>query len=138
MAGARSRERRLEIMRDSRIGAHGALALLLATGLRAAAIAPVMYLLPPARPDGLSHAAGRPDRGRAADAVAIGVLLCALALAPVADPVRIILAMAGAAAGASLPALLARRRLGGQTGDVLGAVQQCAEIGFLLVFIADP
>ena len=43
-----------------------------------------------------------------------------------------------AAAGASLPALLARRRLGGQTGDVLGAVQQCAEIGFLLVFIADP
>ena len=160
MAGARSRERRLEIMRDSRIGAHGALALLLATGLRAAAIAatgaaldtacalvaaaiasrtaiaPVMYLLPPARPDGLSHAAGRPDRGRAADAVAIGVLLCALA--PVADPVRIVLAMAGAAAGASLPALLARRRLGGQTGDVLGAVQQCAEIGFLLVFIADP
>ena len=162
MAGARSRERRLEIMRDSRIGAHGALALLLATGLRATAIAatgvaldtacalvaaaiasrtaiaPVMYLLPPARPDGLSHAAGRPDRGRTADAVAIGVLLCALALAPVADPVRILLAMAGAAAGASLPALLARRRLGGQTGDVLGAVQQCAEIGFLLVFIADP
>ena len=162
MAGARSRERRLEIMRDSRIGAHGALALLLATSLRVAAIAatgvaldtafalvaaaiasrtaiaPVMYLLPPARPDGLSHAAGRPDRGRTADAVAIGVLLCALALAPVADPVRILLAMAGAAAGASLPALLARRRLGGQTGDVLGAVQQCAEIGFLLVFIADP
>ena len=162
MAGARSRERRLEIMRDSRIGAHGALALVLALGLRAGAIAaagvaldtacalvaaaiasrtaiaPVMYLLPPARAEGLSHAAGRPDRGRTADSVAIGVLLCALALAPVADPVRIILAMAGAAAGAALPALLARRRLGGQTGDILGAVQQCAEIGFLLVFIADP
>ena len=40
--------------------------------------------------------------------------------------------------GAAVPALLAQRRLGGQTGDVLGAVQQCAEIGFLLVFIADP
>jgi adenosylcobinamide-GDP ribazoletransferase len=49
-----------------------------------------------------------------------------------------LLVIAGAAAGAALPALLARRRLGGQTGDVLGAVQQSAEICFLLVFIADP
>jgi adenosylcobinamide-GDP ribazoletransferase len=163
LSGAgRSRERRLEIMRDSAIGAHGALALILAVAIRAGAIsytgvtldtvcaliaaaiasrtaiAPVMYLLPPARRDGLSHGAGIPDRSRTADAVAIGILLTALAMSPVSQPLTILLAMVGAAIGAALPALLARARLGGQTGDVLGAVQQCAEIGFLLVFIADP
>lgn len=162
IGAGRTRERRLAIMRDSAIGAHGALALILAIGLRAgaltytgvvldtvcaliaaaiasrSAIAPVMYLLPAARSDGLSVAAGRPDRGRTADSVALGVLLTALALAPVTQPLTILMALAGAAVGAALPALLARRRLGGQTGDVLGAVQQCAEIGFLLVFVADP
>jgi adenosylcobinamide-GDP ribazoletransferase len=97
-----------------------------------------MYLLPPARPDGVSAAAGTPHRSRAADSVAIGILMTALALAPVLQPLTILLVIAGAAAGAALPALLARRRLGGQTGDVLGAVQQSAEICFLLVFIADP
>jgi adenosylcobinamide-GDP ribazoletransferase len=162
LSGGRTRERCLAIMRDPRIGAHGALALVLTVGLRASAISytgvvldaacaligaaiasrtamvPVMYLLPPARPDGVSAAAGTPHRSRAADSVAIGILMTALALAPVLQPLTILLVIAGCAAGAALPALFARRRLGGQTGDVLGAVQQCAEIGFLLVFIADP
>jgi adenosylcobinamide-GDP ribazoletransferase len=163
LSGAgRTRERRLAIMRDSAIGAHGALALILAVAIRASAIsytgvtldtvcaligaavasrtaiAPVMFLLPPARTDGLSFSAGIPNRSRTADAVAIGILLTALALAPVAQPMTILLVLVGTAAGAAIPALLARKRLGGQTGDVLGAVQQCAEIGFLLVFIADP
>ncbi|MFO0293395.1 MAG: adenosylcobinamide-GDP ribazoletransferase [Rhodospirillales bacterium] len=162
LSGGRTPARSLEIMRDARIGAHGALALILALMLRAGAIGyagvtldtvcaliaaaiasrtavvPVMYLLPPARPDGVSAAAGTPHRSRAADSVAIGILMTALALAPVLQPLTILLVIAGAAAGAALPALLARRRLGGQTGDVLGAVQQSAEICFLLVFIADP
>jgi adenosylcobinamide-GDP ribazoletransferase len=162
LSGGRTRERSLAIMRDSAIGAHGALALVLATGLRASAISytgvtldtacaligaaiasrtaivPVMYLLPPARPDGASARAGTPHRSRAADSVAIGTLLTALALAPVLQPLTILLVIVGAGVGAAVPALLAQRRLGGQTGDVLGAVQQCAEIGFLLVFIADP
>mgnify|MGYP006272166945 CR=1 FL=1 len=162
LSGGRTRERRLEIMRDSSIGAHGALALILSVGLKASAISytgatldtacaligaaiasrtaivPVMYLLPPARADGASAAAGKPHRSRAADTVAIGILLSALALAPVLQPLTILMVIAGAAAGAAVPALLAQRRLGGQTGDILGAVQQCAEIGFLLVFIADP
>ncbi|MBL8701526.1 MAG: adenosylcobinamide-GDP ribazoletransferase [Alphaproteobacteria bacterium] len=162
LGGGRTREQRLAIMRDSRIGAFGALALILAIGLRVnvignlgvtadavsaligaaiasrTAMATVMFLLPPARNDGLSHAAGIPDRSRTADSVMIGVLLTALALAYVAEPVTILAAMCGTAAGAVLPALAARVRLGGQTGDVLGAVQQCAEIGFLLVFIANP
>ena len=162
LSGGRTRERRLAIMRDSSIGAHGALALILSVGLRASAISytgatldtacaligaavasrtaivPVMYLLPPARADGASAAAGTPHRSRAADSVAIGILLAALALAPVLQPLTILLVIAGAAAAAAIPAFWAQRRLGGQTGDVLGAVQQCAEIGFLLVFIADP
>lgn len=162
LSGGRTRERSLAIMRDSAIGAHGALALVLAIGVRASAlsytgvtldtvcaligaaiasrtaIVPVMYLLPPARPDGASATAGTPHRSRAADSVAIGTLLTALALAPVLQPLTILLVIVGAGLGAAVPALLAQRRLGGQTGDVLGAVQQCAEIGFLLVFIADP
>lgn len=162
LSGGRTRERRLAIMRDSSIGAHGALALILSIGLRASAISytgatldtacaligaavasrtaivPVMYLLSPARADGASAAAGTPHRSRAADSVAIGILIAALALAPVLQPLTILMVIAGAAAAAAIPAFWAQRRLGGQTGDVLGAVQQCAEIGFLLVFIADP
>lgn len=160
--GGRTREQRLAIMRDSHIGAYGALALILAVALRASAIsytgvtldtvcallgaaiasrtaiAPVMFLLPPARSEGQSHAAGIPDRSRTADAVAIGILLTALALAPVSEPLTILVVIIGTAIAAAIPALIARTRLGGQTGDVLGAVQQCAEIGFLLVFIANP
>ena len=160
--GGRTREQRLAIMRDSRIGSYGALALILAIAFRASAIsytgvtldtvcaligaaiasrtaiAPVMFLLPPARTEGLSHAAGIPDRSRTADAVAIGVLLTALALAPVSEPLTILVVILGTAIAAAIPALIARVRLGGQTGDVLGAVQQFAEIGFLLVFIANP
>lgn len=162
LGGGRTVERRLAIMRDSRIGTFGALALILVIGLRVNAIgnlgvtadavsaliaaavasrtamAAVMFFLPPARSDGLSHAAGIPDRSRTADCVMIGVLLTALALSFVCEPIAILAAICGTIVGAALPALAARFRLGGQTGDVLGAVQQCAEIGFLLVFIANP
>ena len=84
--GGRDREHKLAIMRDSRHGTFGILALVLSVGLRAAALAaigdpihaglalvaahaasrgalpPLMRLLAPARPDGLGAAAGRPTR----------------------------------------------------------------------------
>ena len=88
--GAQDRARRLEIMRDSRIGAFGVLALVFATGLKATALAslpgpgtaalvligaaalsraamvPTMRLITPARNDGLGQGAGRPPAWDAA------------------------------------------------------------------------
>jgi len=151
--GGTDRAAKLAIMRDSRVGAYGAIALVFSIGLRAAAIAaigdpihaglaliaahaaargllaPAMLLLPPAREDGLGAAAGRPSRVVAMVAVAIGGVIALGCLGPRAGTVA--LALAGAAVAAI--AVLARRQIGGYTGDVLGAFQQIGEIVILLV-----
>lgn len=152
--GGHTRERRLEIMKDSRIGSYGVLALVLVTGLRWAALAalasgglwaaviaagaisraPMVALsrrLPQARPGGLSAATGQPPRGAEAlaalIALAASVLLCGLAALP---------ALLVALALIAWLARLATARIGGQTGDILGASQQLAETGFLLALVA--
>lgn len=153
LSGGGTRERRLDIMRDSRIGSHGALALILATGLRAAALAalhggavltvplaaamvsraglgPVMRALPPARPGGLGDSAARgssPARAGAGAAIAAAGCLALLGMGP-----AIAAMIAGTIATAGI-ALLARARLGGYSGDVLGAAQVAAETAVLLV-----
>jgi adenosylcobinamide-GDP ribazoletransferase len=154
--GGRTREDALRIMRDSRIGTFGALALLLAVLARTGALAslaepllvlltmvvaaavsratlPAMLLaLPGARSDGLAAAAGRPHWTRVVAGATFACLLALLLLEPAA-------ALAGLlAAGllALLVAALARARIGGITGDVLGAAQQLAELGFLLALVS--
>ena len=78
---------------------------------------PVLALLPPARPDGLGHRLGRVPRV----AAGLGILIAAT-LAPVLLRAPQALAAIGAAGIVALAATaLARRRIGGQTGDVLGA-----------------
>ena len=152
--GGATRARKLEIMRDSRIGAYGAIAIALALILRvgalsaaldggfsrassslilvaalsrAAALTP-LALLPPARTDGAGAAAGRLDSNALAAAwgsalvIALALDLVALGLA------HALLAALMSAAGALLMAAMARRAIGGQTGDVAGAAQQCSEI----------
>jgi adenosylcobinamide-GDP ribazoletransferase len=146
--------RRLEIMRDSRVGSYGVIALVLSLGLRWSALAAlaaagwlwpvvaaaalsrapmaaVMRALPPARADGLSRGVGRPG----ARGVALGALL-ALGAALVLAGVPGLLAALAAAAAALAMAALARAKIGGQTGDVLGAVQQLAEVAALGVLAA--
>lgn len=150
--GARGgRERRLEVMRDSRTGAYGVLALIFTIGLRVAALAAApsalaglgalmaaaawsralipaaMQVLPPARTDGLGAGAGQPDATVAATAAVLGLVLALLGLG-LAAPAAVLLALAAAWG----MVVLARRTLGGFTGDVLGAVQQVAEIAVLL------
>lgn len=150
--GARGgREKRLEVMRDSRTGAYGVLALLFTIGLRAAALAAApsalaglgalvaaaawsralipaaMQVMPPARTDGLGAGAGVPDATVAATAAVLGLVLAVGGLG-LAAPVAV---LAGLAAAWAVVAL-ARRTLGGFTGDVLGAVQQAAEMAVLL------
>ncbi|WP_029004542.1 adenosylcobinamide-GDP ribazoletransferase [Azorhizobium doebereinerae] len=159
--GGATRLRRLEIMRDSRIGSYGACALvlalllrvalvqgLLASGPAVAALALVagaglsraagillLEFLPPARADGASAAAGQPGPDAAGKAGLVGALLAGLLLVPSAG-----VSAAGAGIAAVLLVLfvmtrLSRRLIGGQTGDVAGAVQQLAEIAFLLAVL---
>lgn len=78
--------------------------------------------MPPARTDGLSASTGQPTR----ITVGIAVLLTLPLL--IAAPLALIPLIL-----APLPLIwLAYRKIGGQTGDILGGVQQLAEIGCLI------
>jgi adenosylcobinamide-GDP ribazoletransferase len=151
--GAYERARRLEIMRDSRIGTYGVLALILATVLRIAAVAGLadnalaglvvaaalsravmawpMALLPPARDDGLVASAGTPPRGGVIEGALIALVLALVISGPAG-----ILAAATAAFAALSVAWLVGRAIGGITGDVIGAAQVLAEIAALLALVA--
>lgn len=151
--GGRTREQKLDIMRDSRIGTYGVCALLLCLLLRIgvlasffdtrsvlwaiiaahvgarAAVPALMALLPPARSDGLSFEAGQPSGAGIAAAALIGLVVVALCL----RPRRAIVALILLAVAVALMAWLSSRQIGGQTGDVLGALEQVSEILVLLV-----
>ncbi|MBM3533406.1 MAG: adenosylcobinamide-GDP ribazoletransferase [Alphaproteobacteria bacterium] len=150
-----SRERALEIMRDSRIGTFGALALILSVGLRASALsvlaegAAVLIAVHAlsrawlpwlmrngelARTDGLAAGAGKPEAEAVLWAAGLGLAVAAIAIGP--GPA--LLAAAVSAASALGVSALARRRLGGYTGDTLGAAEQAAEIGAFLALTTLP
>ncbi|MGH6916399.1 MAG: adenosylcobinamide-GDP ribazoletransferase, partial [Geminicoccaceae bacterium] len=109
-----------------------AAALVAAAALSRALLPLAMLALPKARADGLAAQAGRPHPTRVAAAVTIAILI-ALVLLPAAVAAG---AIAAAALAGAMVAWLAFRRLGGVTGDVLGAIQQLAEIAFLLSVVA--
>lgn len=148
--------RRLEIMKDSRIGTYGALALGLGVALRVAALA-LLPLWAALAALVACHAAARATPGfvkrkltyagdvsgmkvNYADTpmrqdelvlVLVSVGLAALPLLLV-SPLALIAGLLLGAAFAAAMAVWARRLLGGYTGDVLGATEQMFEIGFLL------
>ena len=151
--GGATRERKLDIMRDSRIGTYGVCALIMALILRVgvlasffssgtaawalvashagarAAMMAFMFVVPPARRDGLSSDAGQPPIESAGVAAALGFVIAAICLGLAhAVIAAVLLAIVVAAM-----AWLSRRQIGGQTGDVLGAVEQIAEIVVLLI-----
>lgn len=154
--GARGgRDQRLAVMRDSRSGAFGVIALVVSLGLRAACLAgfddgwagggaliaahawsralipAAMQVMAPARTDGLAHGAGQPDATQTALAAALGIGLCVLCLGSgAASAVLLALAAAG------IITILARKHLGGHTGDVLGSIQQVAEMAVLAAAVA--
>ncbi len=151
--GGDTRERKLEIMRDSRIGSYGVCALTLSILLRVAALASFatpapavwaliaahagaratlplfMALVPPARRDGLAFAAGRPATDRVIAASVLGILILAIALGPAHGIAALVFLLVVIA----LMAWLSVVQIEGQTGDVLGAVEQVSEIVILLV-----
>jgi adenosylcobinamide-GDP ribazoletransferase len=86
----------------------------------------------PARTDGLSAAVGAPTNAQVATAAALALLIALLAIGFRAG----LLAMVVGATAALAVAALAQRKLGGQTGDVLGAVQVVAEVAALAAIAA--
>jgi adenosylcobinamide-GDP ribazoletransferase len=153
--GGWGKTRRLEIMKDSRIGTYGVLALVLVTLLRWVALAGLfasgtpwaaliaagalsrapmtvlMAALPNARGSGLSHSVGRPDMAVAALSGAVGLACGLAALGPLAVSAALWVGVACLAAG-----LVARAKIGGQTGDILGASQQISEVVVLTLVAA--
>jgi adenosylcobinamide-GDP ribazoletransferase len=159
--GGRDRLRKLEIMKDSRVGTYGAAALVLALLLKIGALGSLVDarsvalaligahafsrgllpalqgLLPPARRDGLVAVQARPNSARMLVAAIIGFSFAATCLGKLG-----VGGLAGIAVllASVLPVLWlgrqAQRQIGGVTGDVLGAAQQLAEIGFLLGIVA--
>ncbi len=153
LLGGRTRERRLDIMKDSRIGSFGAVALILillaqwsalsglvagggaAAALIAAAVlsrapmAVLMSALPPARSNGVSVAVGRPSGSVALSGAALALAVALL----LAGPAALLAALLAAALTAGL-GRAAQTRIGGQTGDILGAAQQLSFTVALAVF----
>ena len=151
--GGSTRLEKLDIMRDSRTGAYGVCALVMSLLLRVGALASfadahgvvwallashgaaratmpaLMWLVPPARNEGLSYEAGRPAGESVAAALAIAFIVLVFCL----HPVRGIIAFVVLAAVVALMAWLSVRQIDGQTGDTLGALEQASEITVLLV-----
>jgi adenosylcobinamide-GDP ribazoletransferase len=150
-----TKERSLSIMRDHQIGAYGVIALVLSLAMRGAAITLIsepygvmaasigagaasrssavliMTALPPARRDGLSVSVGSPTAGLAGIMLGLTFMIAWLVL-----PFGVsLLLMLSAIATALVIGRVALSRLGGQTGDVLGASSQVSECLALIVLV---
>lgn len=146
--GGWDRTRRLEIMKDSHIGVYGVCAIALSLLIRwlalvvivsvgaywvaliavfalsRASMVVLMATMPHARDSGLSRRVGRPASATAWLAVGIAVAVAALC-----GYIGLIV-VAGLAT--LVCGLVARAKIGGQTGDILGATQQITEMALLL------
>lgn len=156
--GGRSRDDRLTIMRDSRIGSYGTLALILSMLARWSALAAIVASVeggtvlsalvaahaasravlpafaahvPPASATGLS--AGIGTIAPQTVALALGLGLAALLLPGLAFAFAAVPLLAGIFLAM---AWLCRRQIGGQTGDALGALQQACEAALLMAAAA--
>lgn len=162
--GGGDHARKLEIMRDSRIGSFGVIALILVIAIKVFALAALaersgsaamplwaligsaalsrslavwlLRLLPSARGDGLSVRAGRPARRVVREALIVGALLAGLPVLLAVGLIPLIMAVAAAGLGLWLVKRLANAQIQGQTGDVAGASQQVSECFYLMALTA--
>ena len=159
IGGGVTRERALEIMKDSRLGTYGTLALLTVLAVKVIALTALPLMLIPIAliaGHGLSRLSsilviatsryvrdegtGKPVAG----GISTGGLLIAglTGLAFVAyclafySPLALLWAGGGLLLGHCLMRLFFERKLGGYTGDTLGAVQQLSELGLYLGLVA--
>ncbi|WP_102961077.1 adenosylcobinamide-GDP ribazoletransferase [Mangrovicella endophytica] len=158
LGGHHERERALVIMKDSRIGSYGALALILSIGLRigltaeiagrsheAAALAVLAAAaasrgamgwlwasLPSADIGGLADRVGQPSRRTGGLGLGLGAAILAVLGYAAAAALGVVLPILFGGIATFLFRAFVKRRLGGQTGDCLGACQQLCEIAILL------
>jgi adenosylcobinamide-GDP ribazoletransferase len=160
--GGATRDKKLEIMRDSRLGSYGGIALALTLMLRVTSLAALterglgpaiaalicagavsrtaglspLLLSAPARRDGAGAAMPRPTD----EALRLALILSGAASLPLLfaglSVGQVLSADIAAALAAFAVTRLAERQIGGYTGDVLGAAQQAAEIAALLALCA--
>jgi adenosylcobinamide-GDP ribazoletransferase len=153
--GGKDRESALRIMKDSRIGSYGAVALILSFAIRGAALAAIAAavtptvaglamlgaaalnraamvwhwsLLAPARADGVAASAGEPDETATIVALASGGALALVLMWPAMSFLATLFAIALAVAVAWGFTRYISARIGGHTGDTIGATQQLTEI----------
>ncbi len=159
--GGNNVARRLEIMKDSSHGTYGVAALCLLLLLRVAALAQLAAIhpligaalwlaamllarsgalwlsvaLPPARPDGVSAAAGRVSRRAFCTGGVFALMLGFVLAAPFTGIVGLVAALLLIGALIFGWTWLCRRLVGGQTGDLIGALQAMIEIAALTAFM---
>lgn len=151
IGGGQDKERSLEIMRDSRIGSYGVLALIAATGLWTTSVASILdgpslvtwiilpvasrlimayaaIKMPAARTDGLGNMASGSGLSQLVPGVGLVFALACFA------PLPSLIAILSMTLVFGIVATLAIRKIGGQTGDVLGAIQlSCETFGWVAV-----
>ncbi|MBT5187880.1 MAG: adenosylcobinamide-GDP ribazoletransferase [Kordiimonadaceae bacterium] len=152
--GGQTKEDKLEIMRDSRIGTYGSLALILAISLKTSSlyemssvnvisalicaamvsrfmIILVLKFLPPARKESLSTQAGKPS----ANNIAVAFISTWGVVLLLTDFKTSVIIFICAALSTTILCKITLKQIGGYTGDVLGAAQQISEIS-ILVFLS--
>ena len=162
--GGHTTERKLAIMKDSRIGAYGMLALVFAVLLKVTALAAIlqaglgffaalalfgglgawsralcvalMATTPNARGDGVAAHAGAPGPEVNRTALGLGAALLGLLIWPVFGLWATLAVFASSCAAFWLVRKLALRHIGGHTGDVAGAVQIVSETVMLMTLAA--
>ena len=160
--GGATREDRLEIMKDSRIGTYGTLALVLTVLARASLLTALLDLpsfsivvvmagaaafsrslmvdllwaTRPARSTGLAVMAGQPSRNTTLAALAIGGVAALAGGWGMLSLESAVLALVAGGLVLAMVRALAMRKIGGQTGDVCGAGQVLTETAMLAVYAA--
>lgn len=162
MVGGATPERRLEIMKDSRHGTYGVAALCLYIVLRVVALGSIAAVspfaaatiwiattvlarsgclwlsleLPSARASGVSASAGRVGRSSFGIGLLFAAIIAFIAAAPFTSLIAVVLAFLAAGLIAWGWTSVCRRLVGGQTGDLIGALQALIEVGVLTVLLA--
>lgn len=157
--GASTPERRLAIMKDSRIGTFAALALIVWTGIKVSLLATIIdragacyaalaligaeaasraamltlwHGLPSARPGGLADNIGRPNWETLVCACLVGLGILFVTIVPSGGVAGFIKALIISSVMLFGFARLCIAKIGGQTGDTLGAAQQICALAILL------
>lgn len=158
LGGGKDRERALLIMKDSRIGSYGALALGLSLLVRVAALTTLLAQgsalfaslsllasasfsrgamvwhwnrLPPAKPDGVAASVGSPADSAARVALLTGIAAVLLLLMPFTSLLTLSVAVIAGLGATQAFTLMIGKRLGGHTGDTIGATQQISDMVLL-------